>query len=106
GGVSLPAPRNAYAPPGPARPPGQVGQGAPAAVTAAVVVLTRMPRRPLPGIAESNRAISAPRSSADRCHAGRFSSAIDERRFWAVASCAAFMIVADSMVIAVSAGAA
>src|SRR5262245_18415290 len=68
--------RNAYAPPGPARPPGQVGHGAPGAFTALVVMEGAAPRRAFPGVGVfGTSAISAPSSTAARCHAGRFASA-------------------------------
>src|SRR6185503_10110515 len=67
-GAAGPRPRassNAYAPPGPARPPGHVGHGAPAVFTAVAVIDGAAPRRALPGIGVlGTTATSAPRSTA------------------------------------------
>src|SRR3954466_5391910 len=86
-GAGSRASSKAYAPPGPARPPGQLGQGAPGVAAAVAVIDGAAPRRAAPGIGVfGTSATSAPRSTADRCQAGRAASATIANVVWIDAS--------------------
>ena len=83
---------NAYAPPGPARPPGHVGHGIAAELAARTGA-------GVPGIGAPASATSAPRRSAARCQSGRAESAVLWNNSITALSCPDLAMVASRILV-------